>query len=86
MSNALTEWTTQAMNELDDAANVPEGLDAEVWRRLCEVRRKKVDNEQLIKEQAHVLSEMKAFLQKRAEEDERMRAEGHDLEAAIDKY
>ena len=37
-----------AMGDLDKAGNCPEGVEPEVWQHLCEYRRQKVENENLV--------------------------------------
>ncbi|OCT88656.1 hypothetical protein XELAEV_18017286mg [Xenopus laevis] len=62
-----------AMDELDTPENVPEGVELPVWQRFCLARRSKIEYEQQVKIKALVLAEMQAFLDKRIEEDEKMR-------------
>ena len=38
-----------AMDDLDKAVNCPEGVEPQVWERLCMYRRQKVENENLVK-------------------------------------
>uniref|UniRef100_A0A7M4F3D5 Cilia- and flagella-associated protein 43 n=1 Tax=Crocodylus porosus TaxID=8502 RepID=A0A7M4F3D5_CROPO len=63
----------RAMNELDNPENMPEGLDLPVWERFCSARRIKVESEQLVKRKALTLAEMQAFLQRRIEDDEKIK-------------
>uniref|UniRef100_A0A8C8RE15 Uncharacterized protein n=1 Tax=Pelusios castaneus TaxID=367368 RepID=A0A8C8RE15_9SAUR len=63
----------KAIDEMDDPGNMPEGLDLPVWERFCLARRTKVESEQLVKRKALTLAEMQAFLQKRVEDDEKIR-------------
>ncbi|KYO40613.1 cilia- and flagella-associated protein 43 isoform A [Alligator mississippiensis] len=63
----------RAMNELDNPENMPEGLDLPVWERFCSARRTKVESEQLVKRKALTLAEMQAFLQRRIEDDEKIK-------------
>ena len=64
----------KAMAELDHQGHMPEGLDEHVWQRLVHARRMKVESEQKVKAKALVLADMNAFLQRRFEEDESLRA------------
>ncbi|CAM5157636.1 unnamed protein product [Natator depressus] len=63
----------KAIDEMDDPENMPEGLDPTVWERFCLARRTKVESEQLVKRKALTLAEMQAFLQKRMDDDEKIR-------------
>uniref|UniRef100_A0A8C3IJJ8 Cilia- and flagella-associated protein 43 n=1 Tax=Chrysemys picta bellii TaxID=8478 RepID=A0A8C3IJJ8_CHRPI len=63
----------KAIDEMDDPENMPEGLDLPVWERFCLARRTKVEGEQLVKRKALTLAEMQAFLQKRMDDDEKIR-------------
>ncbi|XP_038265649.1 cilia- and flagella-associated protein 43 isoform X4 [Dermochelys coriacea] len=63
----------KAIDEMDDPENMPEGLDLTVWERFCLARRTKVESEQLVKQKALTLAEMQAFLQKRMDDDEKIR-------------
>ncbi|XP_029106891.1 cilia- and flagella-associated protein 43 isoform X2 [Scleropages formosus] len=65
----------KAIEELDSPENMPEGLDSAAWERFCVARRTKVDSEQKVKQKALMLAEMQAFLQRRMDEDERVRLE-----------
>ncbi|XP_046727641.1 cilia- and flagella-associated protein 43 [Silurus meridionalis] len=65
----------KAMEELDAAQNMPEGLDPAVWVRFCLARRTKVESEQKVKMKALTLAEMQTFLQKRTDEDENAQME-----------
>ncbi|XP_074855314.1 cilia- and flagella-associated protein 43 [Carettochelys insculpta] len=72
----------KAIDEMDDPENMPEGLDLAVWERFCLARRTKVENEQLVKRKALVLAEMQVFLQKRMDDDEKMRM---DIEKVLNE-
>ncbi|XP_048713581.1 cilia- and flagella-associated protein 43 isoform X2 [Caretta caretta] len=63
----------KAIDEMDDPENMPEGLDPTIWERFCLARRTKVESEQLVKRKALTLAEMQAFLQKRIDDDEKIR-------------
>ncbi|XP_053162414.1 cilia- and flagella-associated protein 43 isoform X2 [Hemicordylus capensis] len=63
----------KAIDEMDDPDNRPEGLDLNNWERFCAARRAKVESEQLVKQKALTLAEMQTFLQKRTEDDEKIR-------------
>uniref|UniRef100_A0A8C2UMZ9 Cilia- and flagella-associated protein 43 n=2 Tax=Chinchilla lanigera TaxID=34839 RepID=A0A8C2UMZ9_CHILA len=65
----------KAMEELDSANNMPEGLDPSVWDHFCTTRRAKVENEYKVKQKATGLVEMTAFLRKRVEDDEKVQQE-----------
>uniref|UniRef100_A0A8C2LW88 Cilia- and flagella-associated protein 43 n=1 Tax=Cricetulus griseus TaxID=10029 RepID=A0A8C2LW88_CRIGR len=60
----------KSMDELDNANNMPEGLDPSVWEHFCLTRRTKVENEYRVKQKAAGLQEMTSFLRKRLEDDE----------------
>ncbi|XP_015275585.1 PREDICTED: cilia- and flagella-associated protein 43 [Gekko japonicus] len=75
---ALQDAYTQLMkgiDEMDEFGNKPEGLDYTIWDRLCVSRRTKVESEQQIKQKALTLAEMQTFLQRRIEDDEKVRKE-----------
>ncbi|KAM4607453.1 cilia- and flagella-associated protein 43 [Polymixia lowei] len=72
----------KAMEELDAAENMPEGLEPSIWERFCLVRRAKVGSEQQVKMKALTLAEMQAFLQKRVDEDETAK---QDMKNLIDE-
>ncbi|XP_053245250.1 cilia- and flagella-associated protein 43 [Podarcis raffonei] len=63
----------KGIDEMDEPENKPEGLDLPNWERFCEARRAKVESEQMVKQKALILAEMQTFLQKRTEDDERLR-------------
>ncbi|KAF7668376.1 hypothetical protein LDENG_00016910 [Lucifuga dentata] len=69
----------KAMEELDAAENMPEGLNPSLWEKFCLVRRAKVESEQQVKLKALALAEMQAFLQKRINEDETVQQEIKNL-------
>ena len=83
---AVQEWYTQALNELNDAQNIPDGLDPFMWTRLCDLRHKKINSELAVKDEALQMDEIKAFHQRRIEDDERLRLDIRDLEVALEKY
>jgi len=68
-----------ALTELDKPSNIPEGVDAAAWQRLCQYRRQKIESEQLVKQKALIMAEMMAFQQKRQEEDYKLAEEIEDL-------
>ncbi|XP_054839059.1 cilia- and flagella-associated protein 43 [Eublepharis macularius] len=63
----------KAIDEMDEFENKPEGLDYTIWDRFCVVRRAKIESEQQIKQKALTLAEMQTFLQRRIEDDEKVR-------------
>uniref|UniRef100_A0ABM5G1Z5 Cilia- and flagella-associated protein 43 n=1 Tax=Pogona vitticeps TaxID=103695 RepID=A0ABM5G1Z5_9SAUR len=63
----------KAIDEMDDPENRPEGLDLASWEHFCATRRAKVESEQQMKQKALILAEMQTFLQKRIEDDEKIR-------------
>ncbi|XP_060097687.1 cilia- and flagella-associated protein 43 [Heteronotia binoei] len=75
-AKALQDAYAQLMkgiDEMDEFGNKPEGLDYSIWDRFCMSRRTKVESEQQIKQKALTLAEMQTFLQKRIEDDEKVR-------------
>ena len=52
---------------------MPDSCSPEVWNRFCRFRRNKIDSEFQLKEKVHLLAEMTAFGQRRAEEDEKLK-------------
>ncbi|NWX82783.1 CFA43 protein, partial [Nothoprocta pentlandii] len=69
----------KAMDELDKPEHMPNGLDPSLWDRFCLARRNKVESEQLVKSKALTLADMQAFLQRRIDEDEKMKSEIGDI-------
>ncbi|NXD09770.1 CFA43 protein, partial [Nothocercus nigrocapillus] len=69
----------KAMDELDKPEHMPNGLDPSLWDRFCLARRNKVESEQLVKLKALTLADMQAFLQRRIDEDEKMKSEIGDI-------
>ncbi|XP_043843874.1 LOW QUALITY PROTEIN: cilia- and flagella-associated protein 43-like [Dromiciops gliroides] len=61
-----------AMEELDNPVNMPEGLEPLVWTHLCTLRRTKMESEQKVKQKALVMLEIQTFLRKRTEDDEKI--------------
>lgn len=74
-----------ALADLDKPVNMPEGLDASVWQRMCQYRRTKIESENLVKQKALMLAEMQAFLQKRNDEEESLRNEIEDITTQLNK-
>lgn len=74
-----------AMDELDKDSNCPDGVEPNVWKRLCMYRRQKVENENLLKLRAHTLAEMQQFQVKRMEEDEKLRFDMDDILEQLNK-
>ncbi|KGL73709.1 WD repeat-containing protein 96, partial [Tinamus guttatus] len=69
----------KAMDELDKPEYMPNGLDPSLWDRFCLARRNKVESEQLVKSKALTLADMQAFLQRRIDEDEKLKSEIGDI-------
>ncbi|KAM8806103.1 cilia- and flagella-associated protein 43 [Eudromia elegans] len=69
----------KAMDELDKPEHMPNGLDPSFWERFCLARRNKVESEQLVRWKALTLADMQAFLQRRIDEDEKMKSEIGDI-------
>ncbi|NXC44621.1 CFA43 protein, partial [Penelope pileata] len=72
--DALTRLM-KAMDELDKPEHMPDGLDPSTWEHFCLARRNKVESEQLVKRKAVRLAEMESFLQRRMDDNDRMRSE-----------
>ncbi|XP_044516108.1 cilia- and flagella-associated protein 43-like [Gracilinanus agilis] len=64
-----------AMEELDNPTNMPEGLELPVWNNFCALRRSKMENEQKVKQKALILLEMQTFLRKRTEDDDKVQSD-----------
>lgn len=47
--SAAAKHFDKAMVELDSEEHMPEGVDLDVWQRLVDVRRQKVDSEQQVR-------------------------------------
>ncbi|KAM4852370.1 cilia- and flagella-associated protein 43 isoform 2-T2 [Thomomys bottae] len=67
----------KGMDDLDNVANMPDGLDPKTWEHFCATRRIKVENEYKVKQKAIGLTEMGTFLRKRIEDDENVQ---HEIE------
>ncbi|NXY45289.1 CFA43 protein, partial [Ceuthmochares aereus] len=65
----------KAMDELDSPEYMPNGLDPSMWERFCLARRKKMETEELVKQKSQTLAEMQAFLQRRMDDDEKIKSE-----------
>ena len=74
-----------ALADLDKGSNMPEGVELHVWERMCAYRRQKIESEQLVRQKALVLADMQAFLQKRQEEDDKLRQEIEDLITSVNR-
>ncbi|NWY55919.1 CFA43 protein, partial [Chionis minor] len=69
----------KAMDELDSPEHMPDGLDPSVWEHFCLVRRKKMESEELVKWKALTLAEMQAFLQRRMDDNKKIKSEIEDI-------
>ncbi|XP_032047114.1 cilia- and flagella-associated protein 43 [Aythya fuligula] len=66
---------TKAMDELDNPKHMPDGLDPSIWEQFCQARRNKMESEQLVKWKALNLAEMQAFLQRRMDDDQKIKSD-----------
>ncbi|GAB0192066.1 cilia- and flagella-associated protein 43 [Grus japonensis] len=69
----------KAMDELDSPEHMPNGLDPSIWEHFCLARRNKVESEELVKRKALTLAEMQAFLQRRMDDNEKIKSEIEDI-------
>ncbi|KAM6092199.1 cilia- and flagella-associated protein 43 isoform 2-T3 [Theristicus caerulescens] len=69
----------KAMDELDSPGHMPNGLDPSVWEHFCLARRNKMESEKLVKWKARTLAEMQAFLQRRMDDNEKIKSEIEDI-------
>ncbi|KFQ28493.1 WD repeat-containing protein 96, partial [Merops nubicus] len=69
----------KAMDELDGPEHMPNGLDLSIWKHFCLARRNKMKSEELVKWRALTLTEMQAFLQRRMDEDKKIKSEIEDI-------
>ncbi|NWT35863.1 CFA43 protein, partial [Chroicocephalus maculipennis] len=69
----------KAMDELDSREHMPNGLDLSIWERFCLARRSKMESEELVKWKALTLAEMEAFLQRRMDDNEKIKSEIEDI-------
>ncbi|NWX24472.1 CFA43 protein, partial [Aegotheles bennettii] len=76
--NALT-LLMKAMDELDSSEHMPNGLDLSVWEYFCLARRNKMESEELVKWKALTLAEMQAFLQRRMDDNKKIKSEIEDI-------
>ncbi|KAK3771256.1 hypothetical protein RRG08_024335 [Elysia crispata] len=81
----LKSQIAQGLEELDKMSNAPDGVEKHVWERMCRLRRNKVESEQLLRQKANILAEMQVFLQKRQEEEDRVKIETEDLNRQLTK-
>nr|XP_030132217.3 cilia- and flagella-associated protein 43 isoform X1 [Taeniopygia guttata] len=65
----------KAMDELDSPEHMPSGLDQSLWKHFCLARRNKMESEELVKWKALALAEMQACLQRRTDENDKMKSE-----------
>ncbi|KFO69529.1 WD repeat-containing protein 96, partial [Cuculus canorus] len=65
----------KSMDQLDSLEHMPNGLDPSIWERFCLARRNKVETEELVKQKALTLAEMQAFLQRRMDDNEKIKSE-----------
>ncbi|KAF7220427.1 cilia- and flagella-associated protein 43 isoform X1 [Nothobranchius furzeri] len=72
-----------AMEELDAPGNMPKGLKPSVWRRFCQMRRKKVETELKIKTTISTLAEMQAVIVKRKDKEKAFQGELEKLSEAL---
>ncbi|NWU53354.1 CFA43 protein, partial [Dromas ardeola] len=69
----------KAMDELDSPEHMPNGLDLSIWEHFCLARRSKMESEELVKWKALTLAEMEAFLQRRMDDNEKIKSEIEDI-------
>ncbi|KAM6066889.1 cilia- and flagella-associated protein 43 [Chlamydotis macqueenii] len=69
----------KAMDELDSPEHMPNGLDSSIWEHFCLARRNKMESEELVKWKALTLAEMQAFLQRRMDENKKIKSEIEDI-------
>uniref|UniRef100_A0A8C8AIJ6 Cilia- and flagella-associated protein 43 n=1 Tax=Otus sunia TaxID=257818 RepID=A0A8C8AIJ6_9STRI len=69
----------KAMDELDSPEHRPNGLDLSIWERFCRARRNKMESEELVKWKALALEDMQAFLQRRMDDNEKIKSEIEDI-------
>ncbi|KFM06597.1 WD repeat-containing protein 96, partial [Aptenodytes forsteri] len=69
----------KAMDELDSPEHMPNGLDPSIWEHFCLARRNKMESEELVKWKALTLAEMQAFLQRRMDDNEKIKSEIEDI-------
>ncbi|NXO29551.1 CFA43 protein, partial [Cisticola juncidis] len=65
----------KALDELDSPEHMPSGLDHSVWEHFCLARRNKMESEKLVKWKARALADMRACLQRRVDENEKIKSE-----------
>ncbi|NWU39510.1 CFA43 protein, partial [Hylia prasina] len=65
----------KAMDELDSPEHMPSGLDHSMWEHFCLARRNKMESEELVKWKSLALADMQACLQRRVDENEKMKSE-----------
>ncbi|XP_009572136.1 PREDICTED: WD repeat-containing protein 96, partial [Fulmarus glacialis] len=69
----------KAMDELDSPEHMPNGLDPSIWEHFCLARRNKMESEELVKWKVLTLAEMQAFLQRRMDDNEKIKSEIEDI-------
>ncbi|NXI22312.1 CFA43 protein, partial [Sterrhoptilus dennistouni] len=65
----------KTMDELDSPEHKPSGLDQSLWEHFCLARRNKMESEELVKWKALPLTDMQACLQRRVDENDKMKSE-----------
>ncbi|XP_041476459.1 cilia- and flagella-associated protein 43-like isoform X2 [Lytechinus variegatus] len=80
-----TAAMVKALDELNDESHMPEGVEPHTWRHMCDLRKAKVISEQEVKAHALTLADMNGYLQRRQEEDERLRGDIDDLLDALNR-
>uniref|UniRef100_A0A8D2NUZ0 Uncharacterized protein n=1 Tax=Zosterops lateralis melanops TaxID=1220523 RepID=A0A8D2NUZ0_ZOSLA len=65
----------KTLDELDSPEHKPSGLDQSLWEHFCLARRNKMESEELVKWKALPLTDMQACLQRRVDENDKMKSE-----------
>eukprot|EP00057_Strongylocentrotus_purpuratus_P026485 XP_011680959.1 PREDICTED: cilia- and flagella-associated protein 43 [Strongylocentrotus purpuratus] len=80
-----TASMVRALEELNDESHMPEGIEPHTWKHMCDLRTAKVIGEQEVKAHALTLADMNGYLQRRQEEDERLRGDIDDLLESLNR-
>ncbi|TRZ25567.1 hypothetical protein HGM15179_001626 [Zosterops borbonicus] len=65
----------KTLDELDSPEHKPSGLDQSLWEHFCLARRNKMESEELVKWKALPLTDIQACLQRRVDENDKMKSE-----------
>ncbi|XP_059155950.1 cilia- and flagella-associated protein 43-like [Physella acuta] len=83
--NHLKSQLAHGLDELDKNSNLPDGIESSAWDKMCRLRRAKVESELQLKIKANILAEMNLFLQKRQDEDDKLKVDIENLNHSLSR-